>query len=162
MLQISQTFCNFTLAETIRNQYFSNLLNNKHIMVQVITREWEITKTYIFEVALKEGAINLDWNDFEMNAQAGKPVAAVIIDEPQSIAEMTTKAIEEAWKAVKGTLSSLIVVLSYPKGYSLKMTELEGLAQIFAGLPDIDVIWGVQESDTINATTITVFAFEAA
>ena len=162
MLQISQTFCNFTIAETIRNQYFSNLLNNKHIMVQVITREWEITKTYIFEVALKEGAINLDWNDFEMNAQAGKPVAAVIIDEPQSIAEMTTKAIEEAWKAVKGTLSSLIVVLSYPKGYSLKMTELEGLAQIFAGLPDIDVIWGVQESDTINATTITVFAFEAA
>ena len=131
-------------------------------MVQVITREWEITKTYIFEVALKEGAINLDWNDFEMNAQAGKPVAAVIIDEPQSIAEMTTKAIEEAWKAVKGTLSSLIVVLSYPKGYSLKMTELEGLAQIFAELPDIDVIWGVQESDTINATTITVFAFEAA
>ena len=109
-------------------------------MVQVITREWEITKTYIFEVALKEGAINLDWNDFEMNAQAGKPVAAVIIDEPQSIAEMTTKAIEEAWKAVKGTLSSLIVVLSYPKGYSLKMTELEGLAQIFAGHPDIDVI----------------------
>lgn len=162
MLQISQTFCNFTIAETIRNQYFSNLLNNRHIMVQVITREWEITKTYIFEVALKEGAINLDWNDFEMNAQAGKPVAAVIIDEPQSIAEMTTKAIEEAWKAVKGTLSSLIVVLSYPKGYSLKMTELEGLAQIFAGLPDIDVIWGVQESDTINATTITVFAFEAA
>ena len=162
MLQISQTFCNFTIAETIRNQYFSNLLNNKHIMVQVITREWEITKTYIFEVALKEEAINLDWNDFEMNAQAGKPVAAVIIDEPQSIAEMTTKAIEEAWKAVKGTLSSLIVVLSYPKGYSLKMTELEGLAQIFAGLPDIDVIWGVQESDTINATTITVFAFEAA
>ena len=129
-------------------------------MVQVITREWEITKTYIFEVALKEGAINLDWNDFEMNAQAGKPVAAVIIDEPQSIAEMTTKAIEEVRKAVKGTLSSLIVVLSYPKGYILKMTELEGLAQIFAGLPDIDVIWGVQESDTINATTITVFAFE--
>ena len=162
MLQISQTFCNFTIAKTIRNQYFSNLLNIKYIMVQVITREWEITKTYIFEVALKEGAINLDWNDFEMNAQAGKPVAAVIIDEPQSIAEMTTKAIEEAWKAVKGTLSSLIVVLSYPKGYSLKMTELEGLAQIFAGLPDIDVIWGVQESDTINATTITVFAFEAA
>ena len=162
MLQISQTFCNFTIAKTIHNQYFSNLLNIKYIMVQVITREWEITKTYIFEVALKEGAINLDWNDFEMNAQAGKPVAAVIIDEPQSIAEMTTKAIEEAWKAVKGTLSSLIVVLSYPKGYSLKMTELEGLAQIFAGLPDIDVIWGVQESDTINATTITVFAFEAA
>ena len=129
-------------------------------MVQVITREWEITKTYIFEVALKEGAINLDWNDFEMNAQAGKPVAAVIIDDPQSIACMTTKAIEEVRKAVKGTLSSLIVVLSYPKGYSLKMTELEGLAQIFAGLPDIDVIWGVQESDTINATTITVFAFE--
>lgn len=131
-------------------------------MVQVITREWEITKTYIFEVALKEGAINLDWNDFEMNAQASKPVAAVIIDEPLSIAEMGTKAIEEARKAVKSTLSSLIVVISYPKGYSLKMTELGELSEIFAGLPDIDVIWGVQDSDTITTTTITVFAFEAA
>lgn len=131
-------------------------------MVQVITREWEITKTYIFEVALKEGAINLDWNDFEMNAQAGKPVAAVIIDDPQSIAEMGTKAIEEARKAVKSTLSSLIVVISYRKDNSLKMTELGELSEIFAGLPDIDVIWGVQESDTITTTTITVFAFEAA
>lgn len=132
-------------------------------MVQVITREWEITKTYIFEVALKEGAINLDWNDFEMNAQAGKPVAAVIIDEPLSFAEMGTKAIEEARKAVKGTLSSLIVVISYRKDNSIKMTELGELSEIFAGLPDIDVIWGVQESDTItNSPTITVFAFEAA
>lgn len=132
-------------------------------MVQVITREWEITKTYIFEVALKEGAINLDWNDFEMNAQAGKPVAAVIIDEPLSIAEMGTKAIEEARKAVKSTLSSLIVVISYRKDNSIKMTELGELSEIFAGLPDIDVIWGVQESDTItNSPTITVFAFEAA
>ena len=29
-------------------------------MVQVITREWEIAKTYIYEVALRDGMIRLD------------------------------------------------------------------------------------------------------
>ena len=35
-------------------------------MVQIITREWEIAKTYIYEVVLRDGLIGLDWNDFEM------------------------------------------------------------------------------------------------
>ena len=46
-------------------------------MVQVITREWEIAKTYIYEVALRDGMIRLDWNDFEMKAWKSKPAVAV-------------------------------------------------------------------------------------
>ncbi|MGN0206481.1 MAG: hypothetical protein ACI4BC_04495, partial [Muribaculaceae bacterium] len=64
-------------------------------------------------------------------------------------------------KAVKSTLSSLIVVISYPKGHSLKMEEVGELPEIFAALAPVDVIWGIQESDKITTTTITAFAFEA-
>ena len=49
-------------------------------MVQVITREWEIAKTYIYEVALRDGMIRLDWNDFEMKAWKSKPAVAVKVD----------------------------------------------------------------------------------
>lgn len=33
-------------------------------MAQIIKKEWQITKMYIYEVVLQEGIINLDWNDF--------------------------------------------------------------------------------------------------
>lgn len=33
---------------------------NEENQVAIITKEWEITKDYIFEVAMKHGLINLD------------------------------------------------------------------------------------------------------
>ena len=49
-------------------------------MVQTITKEWEITKTYIFDVASRDGIINLDWNDFESRARNMKVAVAVKVD----------------------------------------------------------------------------------
>ena len=38
-------------------------------MIQVITREWQITKAYIDDIALHSGLINLDWDDFKAFAE---------------------------------------------------------------------------------------------
>ena len=79
-------------------------------MVQVITREWEIAKTYIYEVALRDGMIRLDWNDFEMKAWKSKPAVAVKVDEPIGISEMSVKAIDEIKKNINNTLLTLTLV----------------------------------------------------
>ena len=82
-------------------------------MVQIITREWEITKTFIFEVVMQEGVMKIDWNDFESNAQHSKPAVAVKVDEPLGISEMIDMAFEEMMKNLTGTLTSVIIIISY-------------------------------------------------
>lgn len=132
-------------------------------MVQIITREWEIAKTYIYEVVLRDGLIRLDWSDFEMKAQYNKPVVAVKVDEPLGVSEMTVKAIEEIKKNIKSTLSSVIIIISCKKGQHLMMDELGGMNESLSRLAkeDVEIIWGVQEADEIaNSRSMTVFAFE--
>lgn len=73
-------------------------------MVQVITKEWEITKTYIYEVVLRDGLIRLDWNDFEMKAQESRPAVAVKVDEPFNISKMIETVLGEIKKKIKGKL----------------------------------------------------------
>lgn len=132
-------------------------------MVQVITREWEIAKTYIYEVALRDGMIRLDWNDFEMKAWKSKPAVAVKVDEPLGISEMSVKAIDEIKKNINNTLSSVIIIISYKKGQPLMMDELGGMNECLSRLAeeDVEINWGVQEADEItNSRSMTVFAFE--
>ena len=132
-------------------------------MVQVITREWEITKTYIYEVVLRDGLIRLDWNDFEMKAWKNKPAVAVKVDEQFGISEMTVKAIEEVKKNINNTLSSVIIIISYKKDQPLMMDELGGMNECLSLLAEenVEINWGVQEADVItNSQSMTVFAFE--
>ena len=132
-------------------------------MVQVMTREWEIAKTYIYEVALRDGMIRLDWNDFEMKAWKNKPAVAVKVDEQFAISEMTVKAIEEVKKNINYTLSSVIIIISYKKDQPLMMDELGGMNECLTRLAeqDVEINWGVQEADEItNFRSMTVFAFE--
>ena len=132
-------------------------------MIQVITREWEIAKTYIYEVALRDGMIRLDWNDFEMKAWKSKPTVAVKVDEQFGISEMTVKAIEEVKKNINNTLSSVIIIISYKKYQPLMMDELGGMNECLSRLAeeDVEINWGVQEADEItNSRSMTVFAFE--
>lgn len=132
-------------------------------MVQIITREWEIAKTYIYEVVLRDGLIRLDWSDFEMKAQYNKPVVAVKVDEPFGVSEMTVKAIEEIKKNIKSMLSSVIIIISCKKGQHLMMDELGGMNESLSRLAkeDVEIIWGIQETDEIaNSRSMTVFAFE--
>lgn len=132
-------------------------------MVQIITREWEIAKVYIYEVALRDGLIGLNWNDFEKKAQLGRPTVAVKVDEPLGISELTFKAIEEIKKNIKGALSSVLVILSYKKDRNPMMDELGGMNESLSRLADenVEIVWGFQEVDEIaNSRSMTVFAFE--
>ena len=132
-------------------------------MVQVITREWEIAKTYIYEVALRDGMIRLDWNDFEMKAWKNKPAVAVKVDDPLGGSEMSVKVIDEIKKYINNTLSSVIIIISYKKDQHLMMDELGGMNECLSRLAeeDVEINWGVQEADEItNSRSMTVFAFE--
>ena len=132
-------------------------------MVQIITREWEITKTYIYEVVLRDGMIKLDWNDFEMKAWKNKPAVAVKVDESLSVSELTEKAIGEMKKYIKGALSSVMVIVSYQKDQHLMMDELGGMNDSLSRLAeeDVEIVWRVQETDDMaNPRSVTVFAFE--
>ena len=132
-------------------------------MVQVITREWEIAKTYIYEVALRDGMIRLDWNDFEMKAWKSRPAVAVKVDEPLGISEMSVKAIDEIKKNINNTLSSVIIIISYKKDQPLMMDELGRMHKCLSRLveEEVEINWDFQETDEItNSRSMTVFAFE--
>lgn len=132
-------------------------------MIQVIKQEWEITKTYIFDVVLRDGMIRLDWNDFEMRARENKPSVAVRVDEPLNISGLTEKAIDEMERNINGTLSIVMVVFSYKKDHELLMEELGGMNDTLERLANknVDIIWGVQQTEEIsNNRCITLFAFE--
>lgn len=132
-------------------------------MVQIITREWEITKTFIFEVVMQEGVMKIDWNDFENTAQHSKPAVAVKVDEPLGISEMMDMAFEEMMKNLTGTLTSVMIIISYRQDQNIMMAELGGMNESLSRLSEeeVEIVWCIQEADDItNSRSITVFAFE--
>lgn len=131
-------------------------------MIQIIKSEWEIAKTYILDVALRDGIINLDWQDFENMARGSKPAVAVKIDEHHDVSELTEEAIRKAKENVRGKLDSIIVLVSFKKGYELMMDEMGGINDCFSCLEDedVEILWGLQQDDSIaNDRCVTVFAF---
>lgn len=145
-----------TFLDTIGIKLISN-------MIQIVTKEWEITKNYIFEVAMREGLINLDWYDFERRAQESRPAVEVKVDEPLDISSMIEKADEEVKKNINGTLSSLMLLISYKKDKELMMEEMNGLNDILPKLAEdnVDICWGIQQNEqTENDRCITIYAFE--
>lgn len=138
-------------------------IKNISNMIQIVTKEWEITKNYIFEVAMREGLINLDWYDFERRAQESRPAVEVKVDEPLDISSMIEKAGEEVKKNINGTLSSLMLLISYKKDKELMMEEMNGLNDILPKLAEdnVDICWGIQQNEqTENDRCITIYAFE--
>lgn len=133
-------------------------------MVQVVTKEWEIAKTYIYGVALKKGLMNLDWEDFERKAQWGRPSAAVTVDEPLSLPELMAEAVAQMEKYTGRTHSGVMVVVSYNKGHELMMDELGDLYDSLSNYIDcneVDVTWGIQEDEEIaNHRCVMVFVFD--
>ena len=131
-------------------------------MIQIIKSEWEIAKTYIFDVVLRDGIINLDWHDFENMAREAKPAVAVKIDEHHDVSELTEEAIRKARENVKGKLDGIIAVVSFKKGNELMMDEMGGINACFSCLADegVDILWGLQQDDSITSNRcVTVFAF---
>lgn len=130
-------------------------------MMQVIKQEWEITKTYIFDVALKEGLINLDWQDFETMARQYKPFVAVKVDESITLSELMEKTLLELRKNINEGLNSIIVAVAY-KDDEIVMDEMDGIKDCISRLIDehVDIIFGIQQSDDItNSRCVTVYAF---
>ena len=130
-------------------------------MMQVIKQEWEITKTYIFDVALKEGLINLDWQDFETMARQYKPFVAVKVDESIALSELIEKALLELRRNINEGLNSIIVAVAY-KDDEIVMDEMDGIKDCISRLIDehVDIIFGIQQTDDITSNRcVTVYAF---
>ena len=135
-------------------------------MVQVITREWEITKTYIYEVVSKKRQRDLRWKAFELKAQDNKPVVAVKVDEPLPLYEIARTAFDEIKKNVKGRLSCMFFFVYYKKGRGV---DWDDVGELNSHLYDIirkekgpEAFYvGAKESDTItNYLSIAIYAFE--
>lgn len=132
-------------------------------MIQIITREWEVTKNYIFEIVLRDGLIKLDWHDFEMKAQESKPAVAVKVDEPLNISKMIEIALREIKKNIKGKLICLMLIISYKRDKELMMEEIGELNGSLSRLAEecVDINLGIQQNgQIINDRSITVYAFE--
>lgn len=145
---------------TNKTSFYIKKENN---MVQVITKEWEITKAYIFEVVLRDGLIKLDWHDFEMQAKKNKPAVAVKVDEPLDIAELIGKAIDGVRKNVHENLAGVMLIVSFKKGKDLMVEELGGMNDSISCLAEenVDIMWGIQQVEEItNNRCVTIFAFE--
>ena len=97
-------------------------------MIQVITREWQITKAYIDDIALHSGLINLDWDDFKAFAENHRPVVAIRNEDNASVTELTDNAMAEIRKRCSNKLSNIIVSISYKEGEELMMDEMEWIS----------------------------------
>lgn len=85
------------------------------------------------------------------------------MDEPLDISSMIEKAGEEVKKNINGTLSSLMLLISYKKDKELMMEEMNGLNDILPKLAEdnVDICWGIQQNEqTENDRCITIYAFE--
>lgn len=131
-------------------------------MIRIIKQEWEITKTYIFDVVLRDGLIKLDWNDFEIRAMRYTPFMAVRVDDSVSLSELTKNALEAIHKDANAGLSSIMMMISYKKDNEIMIDEMRELNEYFSRLADIDVdiAWGIQQADDItNNRCVSMFAF---
>lgn len=132
-------------------------------MIQVITKEWEITKAYIYDVALPPGLIKLDWDDFEVFAETHRPVVAVRNEGNISVKKLTKKAMAEVLKRCPNNLSSFIVLVSYKEGDELmidEMNKIRGCLTMFAN-ENIEIKWGISpQKSLIGKRCVFIFAFE--
>lgn len=132
-------------------------------MLQTITREWQIAKTYIYDVALHEGVISLDWDDFQAFAEGHRPLIAVRAEGDTAVNQLVDEAMREIRKHCTDRLSGLIVSISYKKDDEIMMDEMFGLNDCMESLANdgVDIKWGVALSDYLDhKRSVYVFAFE--
>lgn len=132
-------------------------------MVQVITREWEITKTYIYDIVLRDGIIQLDWDDFQMFANHHRPMAAVRVEENRTVPQLVEQATEEVMNCTSKKLSCFIISIYHKDGEDIMMDELMGVAKQMRTIVDDDVQIKCCVSHKNNMETprgICIYAFE--
>lgn len=131
-------------------------------MAQIIKKEWQITKMYIYEVVLQEGIINLDWNDFRSFAEEHRPLIAVKNEGDAPVSQLVDKAMGEARKQGISQPSSIIVSIFYKEGEEIMMEELFGLCDGMNQIAseDVAIKWGISQNDSLeNKRSVNVFIF---
>lgn len=132
-------------------------------MVQTITREWAIAKTYMYEVALHDGVISLDWDDFQTLAENHRPLMAIKIDGDAAVKELVAKAMNEIHRECSSSPSGLIVSISYKKGEEIMIDEMFGLSDSMDNIANenVEIKWGISQNDSQKSKRcVWVFAFE--
>lgn len=132
-------------------------------MVQTITREWAIAKTYMYEVALHDGVISLDWDNFQTLAENHRPLMAIKIDGDAAVKELVAKAMNEIHRECSSSPSGLIVSISYKKGEEIMMDEMFGLSDSMDNIANenVEIKWGISQNDSQKSKRcVWVFAFE--
>lgn len=132
-------------------------------MVKTITREWEITKTYMYKVALRDGVISLDWDDFQTLAESHRPLMAIKIEGDESVTNLVVRAMSEIKKQYSDSPSGIIVSISYKKGDEIMMDEMFGLSDSMDNIAteNVEIKWGISQNDSQKSKRcMWVFAFE--
>lgn len=132
-------------------------------MIQTITKEWEITQTYIFDVVMRDGLIKLDWDDFRNFAETHRPKIAVKVEEDLPISGLVECAMREIEKYCLGRLASFIVSISYKRDDEIMMDEINGLSESLASIADkdIEIKWGLSPNDNVRyRRSLCIFVFE--
>lgn len=132
-------------------------------MVKTITREWEIAKTYMYEVALRDGVISLDWDDFQTFAESHRPLMAIKIEGDDAVTGLVARAMGEINKQYSDRLSGIIVSISYKRGEEIMMDEMFGLSDSMNNIAteNVEIKWGISQNDGLKSKrSICVFAFK--
>ena len=131
-------------------------------MIQVVTREWEMAKMFIYEVAQKKGIAHLDWADFESIADQHKPLVAVKVEDNKNIAELIKTAFSEIGKT-ENKPGNYIVVLSYMQNEEPIMFEMAEFNNSLSRFVDKSsgLKWDIVPVENMSCKRrITIFAFE--
>ena len=136
---------------------------NEENQVAIITKEWEITKDYIFEVAMKHGLINLDWNDFANFASKYKPLLAMKADGYGSMSDQMSIALKGMSLQADVKISAIIISMAFEPSSPMTVDEMDGMDVKLDELVSqgMDVLWGLREDDGIpyeRSVTLYVFA----
>lgn len=131
-------------------------------MIRTITKEWQITKMYIYEVVLRDGVISLDWDDFEIFAEKHHPLMAIRNEGNVPVKNLVSEAMEEVKKYSSGKLSSIIISISYQKNTEIMMDEMFGLSDNMDEIAgeNVEIKWGICQGDNLESKrSVCVFIF---
>lgn len=136
---------------------------NEESQVAIITKEWKMTKDYIFEVAMKHGLINLDWNDFANFASKYKPLLAMKADGYGSMSDQMSIALKGMSLQANVKISAIIISMAFEPSSPMTVDEMDGMDVKLDELVSqgMDVLWGLREDDGIpyeRSVTLYVFA----
>lgn len=115
-------------------------------MIQILTKEWEITKEYIYEVALQESVIKLDINDFLYAVRYRRPLLAVKVEDEALIPELCQQAFHNLDCNLSLKPSVIILNFVYGEDNPIHIEEIQALMDIFQSYNEqnIEIKWGLQ------------------